>query len=477
MRDVAGSWVSRRLVMPAVLALALMVGAVLPAASAPAPEPDPALPPEAPDTVIVTSRVEAVTSRDSLLLEIRQHTELIRALRDSLSGDALGIQLTPEKRLALQQNIEDITQVVQQIGDELSRLEFQVKDNRISLLNESGEGIVINIPERLPENLDQQVTEGLKTLSQLILQELPDSLEIDQGVKWEWKSFLPGAPPPPRKILHGNQVALRDDIVVAADEDVRGDVVAVLGDARIDGRVDGDVVAVFGTLEIGPKAEVTGTVVGVGGRVERDPGARVGEVHSVDVFGEGSDLSVTAFLGQRALSFAVFQVLFLLLALLTVIAVVAAPEARFGAVTAYLRAAPGPSFGLGLALGVAGLLVLPLLLLILVVTFVGIPVALIVAVAVAGMGIVAVAAAASIVGERLCAGLGGGCPSPWVTALVGLAALNVVFFLGTALNAAGGAGGLAAVLMLLGQGVLLLAGTFGLGALVQTRFGGRRRAS
>lgn len=56
---------------------------------------------------------------------------------------------------------------------------------------------------------------------------------------------------------------------------VGGDAVAVLGDNTINSHVRGDVVAVLGDLTLGPKAELDGEVVCVGGELKRDPGAIV----------------------------------------------------------------------------------------------------------------------------------------------------------------------------------------------------------
>lgn len=82
----------------------------------------------------------------------------------------------------------------------------------------------------------------------------------------------------------GARVRVGGDVRV--DEgDVAGDaVVAVLGSARVNGRVDGDVVAVGGDVRLGATADVHGNVIAVGGDVERQPGARVsGDVTEVKV--------------------------------------------------------------------------------------------------------------------------------------------------------------------------------------------------
>jgi hypothetical protein len=67
----------------------------------------------------------------------------------------------------------------------------------------------------------------------------------------------------------GARVRFGGDVAVAEDEAIGDDVVAILGTANIDGRVDGNVVAVGGSVRLGPKANVNGDVTAVGGSVER----------------------------------------------------------------------------------------------------------------------------------------------------------------------------------------------------------------
>lgn len=74
---------------------------------------------------------------------------------------------------------------------------------------------------------------------------------------------------------HGDRVRIFGDVHVREDEEVAGQVVAVIGSVRIDGQANDQVVAVLGSVFLGPKAVVRGDVVSVGGRVHRDPAAQV----------------------------------------------------------------------------------------------------------------------------------------------------------------------------------------------------------
>ncbi len=409
------------------------------------------------------------SSRDSLMVEIRRYSRMVAGLRDSLTGRG-DIDLSETQRQLIEENIEDISQVIENIGMELSRLEFEISDNTISLLNESGEGIVISIPE----NLDEHLSEGLEILSQVILSELPDSIDFDQTHSWDWSNFAPHSPDPHRKIVHGNLIKVWDDLYVPVIDDVRGNVVVIFGNAEISGRVDGNVVAVFGNLLLDETAEVTGKVVSVGGRLDQDPDADAGDVVAVDLWPGNLDGGLAGVMGEGILPFLMCQGTFLLTLLLAVIAVVAVPRQRFDAVTDALRRSPGPSLGLGLVVAIVGHLVVLVLMAVLILTVIGIPLALLVFLALIIVIIISVAVCGAALGLKVCRMLGSGCSSPWLTVVVGMSLLHLMSFLGSVLSLTPGTESLANVLVVLGVCIKTLAFLLGLGALTQSRFGSRQ---
>jgi hypothetical protein len=96
----------------------------------------------------------------------------------------------------------------------------------------------------------------------------------------------PAGPTPPvrDRRRRGDVVRFGGDIRIDANEQVNGNVVAILGDVRIDGEVRGEVVSVGGSVELGPQSVVTEDVAVIGGRFQRDEGARVlGRLHEVGV--------------------------------------------------------------------------------------------------------------------------------------------------------------------------------------------------
>ncbi len=401
--------------------------------------------------------------RDSLLMEIRSYANLMSSMRDSLALDEFGIQLDEAQKERIRESIGQVSKVVQNISQELGRLDLQIKNNRISLLNESGEGIVINIPE----NLDSHLSEGLNTISKLILSELPDSLHVDKN--WTW-SGLTHAPPKPRKVIAGNVVKVGSDVLVSADEDVRGDVVVVLGNAEIAGHVQGDVVVVLGDLQVGEHAEIEGHTVAVGGSLDQDPDAKIGEVTVVDPL-PGSGLEMGNLIGSGWLSFFFSQGLFLMVLILAGLASVMTPRARFEAITGSLRSGPLPAMGIGVLAALVGNLILVFLGLILVLTVIGLPLALLLGLASGLVSILAVAVVGAVVGQSFCRLLGRACAPSLLSVLVGMCVLHLASFLGSLLAATLGSPVPLLILGSLGALVKILAYCLGLGALLRSRLG------
>ncbi len=415
------------------------------------------------DTSAVKLKVSVTAERDSLLHEIRSYSQLISAMRDSLALEELGLDLDDEQKARIRESISQVSDVVQNISTELGRLDLQIKDNRISLLNESGEGIVINIPE----NLDAHISEGLNAISKMIISELPDSLHQDKT--WLWTG-LSKAPPKPRKIIVGNVVKIGDDALISEDEDVRGNVVVIMGNAEIAGRVQGDVVVILGDLQVGESAEIEGHTVTVGGSLDQDPDAKVGEMTVIDPL-PGSGLEVGDLMRHGWLAFFFTQGLFLTVLVLAGMMAILIPGRRFEAISNSLRTHPLESFGIGVFSALVGHLLLVLLGATLVLTVIGLPLALLLGLGVGLVSILAVATSGAVVGEVLCRNLGRKCPSVLLSVIVGMCIIHFPSFLGAFLGAVLGSKILLIGLSILGAFVKLMAYFFGFGALIRSRLG------
>lgn len=83
------------------------------------------------------------------------------------------------------------------------------------------------------------------------------------------------------------QVSDRGDIIIDSHETIKGDVVTVLGDITVDGKVSGDVVAILGNVRV--NGEVTGDVTSVGGTIIR------GETSKI--YGKSTEIGVSGIKG------------------------------------------------------------------------------------------------------------------------------------------------------------------------------------
>lgn len=105
----------------------------------------------------------------------------------------------------------------------------------------------------------------------------PGAPSVEPQPPLEKPAGAPAEPEPRRRERHGtgDRVRIFGNVVVPEDEAVSGQAVAVMGSVKVDGEVGDTVVAVLGSVDLGPKSVVRGDVVSVGGRVNRQEGARV----------------------------------------------------------------------------------------------------------------------------------------------------------------------------------------------------------
>ncbi len=481
---------------PALLALlvAVMTVASSPVLGGPAAEP-------------ATTKVETAAqrqarsaARDSLREELRRYARIAAALRDSvarLEGD----ETAALREREIEATIEELTTSLGEISEELAGLDLQVFDNAIRLRDRHGGTVSIT----LPENLEENVSRGLGHLSRVILDELPDSVQVT--LPREIVAVRGVAPPPPptvgedghapappastplsrifgldalrkKKVIEGDLVKVRDNVLVQPNEVVRGNVVAVMGDALIEGQVEGDVVVVLGDLQLGEDASVAGRVVTVLGRLDRDENAVVGSVVVVNP-GSVLDLNVSDLAAGKGtwVSFVVAQVFLLLVILLVVVLLVSVPQRRLGTATAALAQRPAECLGLGLLVAIAGHVILAALLAVLVLTVIGIPVAMLALIGLVLLDLLAVGIACVNLGRWLCRRFSLSCQRVWAMAILGMLVVHVPSFLAALLAWQGGAAVVASALFVLGIGLKAAVYVLGLGALVASRLGTREFAA
>jgi hypothetical protein len=177
----------------------------------------------------------------------------------------------------------------------------------------------------------------------------------------------------------GSRIAVGRNIRIAEDEEVTDAVVVLGGSVRVDGRVQDGVVVVGGDVDLGPRADVRGDVVVVGGQLTRADGAQLHGSVSDITFGDWwrqfggvylPRFNFGGFGSWLGLFGALFRVSVLGIMMAFVLLVARAPVARVGRAAG---AEPLRAFFLGFA---AQLLFVPALIVVcigLVVTIIGIP--------------------------------------------------------------------------------------------------------
>lgn len=463
-----------------------------------------------PDRDQAAQRRERAAVRDSLRAEWRRYAKIAAALRDSVSRLEGAGEAATAREQEIEKTITELTRSLSELSTEISELDVQVFDNAIRLRDRRGGSLSI----QFPDDLDKNVARGLGHLSRVILDELPDTLRVELPKQLD-RATLPSPPPEPgeratpaappvpevhrrstapsgvappavwsrmfgldalrkKRVIEGDVVKVRDDVVVQPHEIVRGNVVAVMGDALIEGQVDGNVVVVLGDLQLAEGASVGGRVVTVLGRLDRDDEAGVGAVTVVNP-GSLFDLDLRDLASGRGtwLTFAAAQVLFLLAVLIIVILMATLPAVRLQSAAATLVRRPLESLGLGLLMATAGHLLLAAVLGVLVITVIGIPVALLAVLGVILLDLIAVGIVCLEVGRWLCARFSFACHRHWAITVLGMAVIHVPSFLATLLAWQGGVPGVASVLFVIGLGLKVLVYVLGLGALVASRLGTR----
>ncbi len=409
----------------------------------------------------------ASARQDSLRNAIRQRLHRIDALQDSL-------KTAEDPQVA--QAMQGLEQVIKEMEAQLQDLDVRIDERRLEVSNPSG-----NIQIEFPADWSEKVSQGLSAITATILAELPDTLDLENEISkfreqahaFNWDVFADE--PPERRIIGSEIVTTGNDAVVESDERVTGNVVVLLGDATILGQVDGDVVVVGGSLTLADEAVVKGNAVTVFGTSRRDETAKVeGNVVTVGVAGISSDDGLNRFVGSGATGLLVLLPLGVLFGL-TLLTVALVPAWRLEVVANRLSMQPGRSLLVGLGWLVLGHFMFVVVVAVLAMTIIGIPLALMLGLAYIVLGLVALGTVAGRVGKRLCAGRfqdrlqSLGCIAAGLFVILSPAILGAIL---TAIPALSGFGKMLELLAVVAQ---LPIYCLGVGAILDSRFGGRHR--
>jgi len=304
----------------------------------------------------------------------------------------------------------------------------------------------------------------------------------------------PEVPEPPRISRAGDVVRIGSDIHVEENQVVEGDVFALQGDIRVDGRIKGNVATTGGDVHLGPHARVDGDVMCIGGTLVEEPGAVVGGQRVTALGGSGDRRRISEKIrgriserirrpfdrwdgdrgSGRGLGFALS---WLIVTMLVAWAVTKFMPDRTGVALATLKRDPGASLAFGfliILLLIPSVVALALAMAVLCITIIGIPLALLLmpayAVVLAVLSLWGFAVGVTMVGERLESRMGGPA-SLSRAALMGVLAVSGMLLASSIVRALPFFGWIATLLWVLGFVTFGFTTMAGAGALLRSKFG------
>jgi len=262
-------------------------------------------------------------------------------------------------------------------------------------------------------------------------------------------------------VIDGDAVVFGGDVLVDEGGRVKGDLAAIGGRVTVAGEVDSDVVSVGGDIRLIPTAQIGNDVVAVFGQADRGEGVYVGgqvvegaefrfEPFSGFRWGGVRDWRIDPFAGFLTRAFRALVTMVALMALgLLVVALL--PE-QVSVVSATVQAAPFPSIGVGFLTLFVFLLLTPILFIVVCIGWVA---WLLLLIAMAAAAIYGWIVLGSVVGKRLLQAAKVAQPEPLASVLLGVLLISLI----------------SAAPVCIGFLFTLAVGSWGLGAVVLTRFG------
>jgi len=302
----------------------------------------------------------------------------------------------------VRQKIDSLKKEAEALGKQSKSLKITITDEGLKVGSEEGDEIEFKV------DLDR---------IEKAVESLEDSIFVF-GIGGEDREFI--------EIQGQDLVRFGEDMHVPYYQLVRGNVVVIGGDLRIDGKVMGDVVTLFGKTSLSSSAIVNGEVVTVMGSLKKSDDAVVGG-ETILVGGESFPFVFWPFaaFGSAVVKIIGRVVTFVILALLLLIVVYFMRDRMKRASTlvfgSFLK-----SLGVGfLAVFVGSILVL-IVAAVLAITIIGIPVSILLILSLAALFMIGYFVSALALGGFLCAKLNIQTDNPIVQSLIGLFALAIL---------------------------------------------------
>ncbi len=308
----------------------------------------------------------------------------------------------------IRKQIDSLKQEAEALEKEGKALKISITDKGLKIGSEDGDEIEFKVDiEGIEEALHD-------------LEEIDDSMFV-YGVEEGDRGFI--------EVRGHDLVRFGEDMHIPYYQLVRGNVVIVGGDLRIDGKVMGDVVNLLGKTTLSSSAIVNGEVVTIMGSLARSDEAVVGG-ETILVGGESFPVTLWPFaaFGSTVVKVVGKVVTFVVMALLLLIVVYFLRDRMKRASTlvfgSFLK-----SLGVGFLVVFVGWILVIIVAVILAITIIGIPVSILLILSMIVLVMVGYFVAALSLGEFICEKLNMQTDTPVVQGLIGLFALALLGFI------------------------------------------------
>lgn len=307
---------------------------------------------------------------------------------------------------SLKKEAEALEEEAKALQKEGKPLKISITDKGLRVGSEDGEEIELTV------DLEEGIEKALEGLM-----ELEDSVFI-YGIEAEDREFI--------EVRGHDLIRFGEDIHIPYYQLVRGNVVLVAGNLRIDGKIMGDVVNIFGRTTLSSSAIVNGEVVTIMGSLARSEDAIIGG-ETILVGDESCPVTIWPF---AAFSSGIVRVMarivtFMVMALLLLIVVYFLRDRMKRASTlvfgSFLK-----SLGVGFLVVFVGTILVLIVAVILAITIVGIPVSILLILSIIALIVIGYFVSALSFGEFLGAKLNIHTDSPIIQSLLGLLALSLL---------------------------------------------------
>ena len=309
------------------------------------------------------------------------------------------------KAARIKQEIDSLKKEAEALEKEGKPLKISITDKGLKVGSEGGEEIEFTVDL---EGIERAL-EGLE--------DFEDSVFV-YGIEGDEREFI--------EVRGHDLVRFGEDIHIPYYQLIRGNVVIVGGNLRIDGKIMGDVVNIFGRTTLSSSAIVNGEVVTIMGSLARSDDAVIGG-ETVLVGGESCPVTFWPFarFGTGIVRVMGRVVAFVVMALLLLIVVYFLRDRMKRASTlvfgSFLK-----SLGVGFLVVFVGTILVLVVAVILAITIVGIPVSILLILSIVALIVMGYFVSALSLGEFLCTRLNIQTDSPILQSLIGLFALALL---------------------------------------------------